>query len=383
MTIVSFVRLSIAVVLLSACSSPVLQERAEARPIAVREELAERFARIQSTYASPGEHRYESFIGEMLDFLEQSKDFESLLPPGSGEETIGDAYTLLAGGHIPDMLSGVSSERRSEVTAGVSGRYERQLRRKDINADLRSAIHHGSIRIALLVEGMRQTPDVGRVRTMINAYQAAYPVTFLTEERDLYRFIEWEERYCSLLRRIDPVAVSQHLQVLTSSPHGPVAEWAKDLLGADRLYSTPLQMSFTAVDGREVDLEKLRGKVVLINFTGITWCGACREEEPLVKAAYERYHSRGFEIVSITQESSPGKLESVLKHIQKKEMGWPHYFDGKGTENPFTLKYGIQGYPTHWLLDKEGRVISTRARGPKLEPLVREYLALDRTIEGV
>ena len=49
----------------------------------------------------------------------------------------------------------------------------------------------------------------------------------------------------------------------------------------------PLDIRFTALDGREVDLAKLKGNVVLVDFWSTT-CGPCIAEMPAVKAAYEK-----------------------------------------------------------------------------------------------
>ena len=54
----------------------------------------------------------------------------------------------------------------------------------------------------------------------------------------------------------------------------------------------PLSIQFTALDGREVDLAKLKGKVVLVEFWS-TSCRPCVAEMPRVKAAYEKSHERG------------------------------------------------------------------------------------------
>ena len=120
----------------------------------------------------------------------------------------------------------------------------------------------------------------------------------------------------------------------------------------------PVDIQFTALDGRQVDLAKLKGKVVLVEFWS-TSCGPCVAEMPEVKAAYQKLHDRGFEVVGISLDDK----ESVLRRfIKEKELPWPQYFDGKGWENKFAVRYGIFAIPTMWLVDKAGSLSSTEAR---------------------
>ena len=125
------------------------------------------------------------------------------------------------------------------------------------------------------------------------------------------------------------------------------------------LKSKPLDIKFTAVDGREVDLSKMRGKVVLIDFWA-TWCGPCVAELPNVLKAYKELHPKGFEIVGISLDSDKGKLESFVKD---KGMEWPQFFDGKGWKNEIATTYDIHSIPAMWLVDQKGMVIDTAARG--------------------
>src|SRR5438067_10175070 len=74
----------------------------------------------------------------------------------------------------------------------------------------------------------------------------------------------------------------------------------------------PVDIKFTAVDGREVDLAKLKGKVVLIDFWA-TWCGPCMGEVPHVVEAYQKLHGKGFEIVGISFDKDKGALEKTTK----------------------------------------------------------------------
>jgi len=124
-------------------------------------------------------------------------------------------------------------------------------------------------------------------------------------------------------------------------------------------------MSFTALDGREIDTTKLKGKVVLIDFWA-TWCGPCIGEIPNLKKLYNQSHSRGFEIVGISLDDDRAALETYLKENQ---ITWPQHFDGQGWRNKFAVEYGINGIngiPAMWLLDKDGNVINvTRHQLPR------------------
>ena len=119
----------------------------------------------------------------------------------------------------------------------------------------------------------------------------------------------------------------------------------------------PLEIHFTALDGREVDLAKLTGKVVLVEFWSAT-CGPCVAEMPTVKAVYEKLHDRGFEVVAISLDD---KETALRRFVKEKELPWPQHFDGKGWENRFAVQYGIYSIPTMWLVDRQGNLRDTSA----------------------
>jgi thiol-disulfide isomerase/thioredoxin len=150
-------------------------------------------------------------------------------------------------------------------------------------------------------------------------------------------------------------------------------------------------IKFTAADGRNVDLAALKGKVVLVDFWA-TWCGPCVAELPNVVENYKKYHDKGFEVVGITLEN-PGaiakdasaevlaaKMEAakakMLDFATQHEMPWPQYFDGKFWNNDLAVKFDIRMIPAMFLLDQEGKIISTNARGPALEIEVKRLLKL-------
>jgi thiol-disulfide isomerase/thioredoxin len=133
----------------------------------------------------------------------------------------------------------------------------------------------------------------------------------------------------------------------------------------------PVDLHFTAVDGREVDLAKLKGKVVLIDFWA-TWCMPCVGELPHVKEAYDKNHPKGLEIVGISLDR---EKESLTEFVSGHHMEWPQYFDGQEWQTKFALQFHIESIPAMWLIDKKGNLRDINARADltgKVEKLLAE-----------
>jgi peroxiredoxin len=91
--------------------------------------------------------------------------------------------------------------------------------------------------------------------------------------------------------------------------------------------------------------------VVLVDFWG-TRCGPCVGELPRVKAAFDKFHSQGFEVIGISCDTDQRELE---KYVKRHDICWPQYFDGKQqNDNRFTVEFGINGIPHMFLVDKRG-----------------------------
>ncbi|SVE59880.1 uncharacterized protein METZ01_LOCUS512734, partial [marine metagenome] len=162
-----------------------------------------------------------------------------------------------------------------------------------------------------------------------------------------------------------------YLKQVIANTEGRLAEAAKGKLKNMEALGQPVKMSFDAVDGRKIDLAKLKGKVVLIDFWA-TWCGPCIAELPNVKKTYTKFHKRGFEIVGISLDSNKDKLTNF---VEDNEMPWAQHFDGKGWKNKYAVEFGIQGIPAMWLIDKKGDLVDMKARAgleAKVEKLLDE-----------
>jgi thiol-disulfide isomerase/thioredoxin len=159
-------------------------------------------------------------------------------------------------------------------------------------------------------------------------------------------------------------------EVLKGKPEDDSKEAAQALIKKLNVLGKPFPLKFTSLDGREVDLQKLSGKVVLLDFWA-TWCGPCMRELPNVKAAYQKLHDKGFEIVGISYDEDKEALNRI---VTTENMAWPQHFDGEGGKK-FAEDYGVTTIPTMWLVDKKGIVRDLMGRSDlavKVEKLLAE-----------
>ncbi|HVJ80157.1 MAG TPA: TlpA disulfide reductase family protein [Planctomycetia bacterium] len=153
-----------------------------------------------------------------------------------------------------------------------------------------------------------------------------------------------------------------------------LAQALDEMLDSLKILGTELAIAGPTLTGTEFDIKSLKGKVVLVDFWA-TWCGPCVGEIPHVKAAYDKYHSKGFEVVAISLDEDRKELEAMVK---EKELPWTQVFFEKkgdgGWSNPLASKYKINSIPATFLLDQNGKVVKRNLRGEALEKAVKKML---------
>lgn len=122
--------------------------------------------------------------------------------------------------------------------------------------------------------------------------------------------------------------------------------------------------------GRMVKLSDFRGKYVLVDFWA-SWCGPCREENPNVVKAYDRYHGKGFTVLGVSLDQ-PGKKAAWLNAIHQDKLTWTQVSDLKFWNNEVAKLYGIQAIPQNFLLDKNGKIIALNIKGEELNKKLLE-----------
>ena len=108
------------------------------------------------------------------------------------------------------------------------------------------------------------------------------------------------------------------------------------------------------IDGKKVTLSKLRGKVVMLQFTA-SWCGVCRKEMPFIEKDIWMQHrsSPDFALIGIDRDEP---LETVIKFAKATGVTYPMGLDPNAD---IFAKYALRqsGITRNVLIDREGRIV--------------------------
>ncbi len=125
------------------------------------------------------------------------------------------------------------------------------------------------------------------------------------------------------------------------------------------------------MEGKPFDIKDCCGKYVILDFWG-TWCGACLQGMPAMRAFRDKYADK-LMIVGIANDKDKVQVRECMR---KNGMDWINLMQGKG-EDDFVATFNVQGFPTKIVLDPRGTIVY-RGSGESEE----FYAEVEKILEG-
>jgi thiol-disulfide isomerase/thioredoxin len=135
--------------------------------------------------------------------------------------------------------------------------------------------------------------------------------------------------------------------------------------------------SITTVDGRQMSMDDLQGKVVLLDFWA-TWCGPCREALPHLRNVARKFEGEPLVIVSVSLDSDEQKWKEF---IAKNEMTWPQYRDGS-FEGRLAKTFSVNAIPHTFTIDADGVLQDEHIGDASIEGKLKKLLAHARELQS-
>ena len=128
----------------------------------------------------------------------------------------------------------------------------------------------------------------------------------------------------------------------------------------------------TTHNGKEIFLNEYRGSVVLLDFWA-SWCIPCIEDIPQLQELYNKYHRKGFEVITISIDRNE---ESWKKAIEKENISnWKNILANEAIKTNYPNP--VQPIPSQILIDENGRIMwksNLESTGKELENVLSNYM---------
>lgn len=154
---------------------------------------------------------------------------------------------------------------------------------------------------------------------------------------------------------------------ITKRLRGSIEGWKRQTPGQ---MFTDLEMNDTTGTAHKLSEYVGKGKYVLVDFWA-SWCGPCRREMPHVKALYEKYKDKGFDIVGLSFDADKAAWVAAIKKL---DIPWHHLSDLKGWQCVAGTTYGVNAIPATLLIGPDGKIVAANPGTEEVDKMLEKLL---------
>ena len=266
--------------------------------------------------------------------------------------------TIVGDMHNPDAVAIMASETQTELDAYNDHLHELQVQVIEHYQAMNNAIEEGD---SIMMDSLTNvgTSLLDNMNSYRDEYVKEHADSFLAH----YILNESKQEYeIPYLKELMSNFTSESLY--TKELNDYIAQ--KERLEEGQPF---IDFTLNTKDDTELVLSQFvpQNKLTLVDFWA-SWCGPCRHENPVVKAAYEQFHELGFDVVGVSVDQDEA---AWLQAVEEDQLPWTQVRDA---ENKVSTDYMIYYIPSNFLFDQEGTMVAKGLRGEDLAAKLTELL---------
>ncbi|WP_374948272.1 redoxin domain-containing protein [Mucilaginibacter sp.] len=128
------------------------------------------------------------------------------------------------------------------------------------------------------------------------------------------------------------------------------------------------EFAMQSIDGKQIKLADYKGKYVMLDFWA-SWCVPCRQENPNVVKQYNKFKSKGFNILGISLDTEKKDWAGA---VRADGLSWTHASELQRFDGATERLYRIEAIPSNYIIDPQGVIVAKNVTGSDLEAFLNK-----------